>query len=201
MSILIILILIPLLCITVSLFIMSLFNYVTMNELDIIMLSITMFFNLVLSFAIGHLIIKNNKDSSAYLLNLENRFLSVFGFYSFNIIVLFGIALVINSLLFSVNTFNVIIGLIIIIFYIWIFISYLIMNQNKVFNITVIDKINDHIDLIYLSDESGEYEFFVHHSKKYIEGSSYLCKYNKMSREVRKIIKEVIEVGNKDEQQ
>ncbi len=199
MSILIILILIPLLCITVSLFIMSLFNFITINEFDIVLISTTMFLNLILSFLISHLLIKTSKNNSRILLNLENRFLSIFGFYSFNIIVLFGLALIINSLIFQVNIFNLVIGSMIIIFYIWIFFSYIVINKNKVLNITVVDKINNYIDLLYLSDETQEYELYVKHDETYTEGSSFLCKFNPMSKEVRKIIKRVIEVESKNE--
>lgn len=200
MSMIFILILIPLLCITISLFIMSLFNYLTINELDIFLISITMFLILVMGFITMRLLIKNSKETSVTLLNIDNNFLSIFGFYSFNIVALLGVSLVINSLIYQMNIFNFAIGLLIIVFYIWIFVSYILINKKKVFKITMVDKINDYIDLIYLSDDFHEYELYVKHDKKYIEEQSYLCKYNPMSKEIRKIIKRVIEVGKKNEQ-
>lgn len=200
MSVLLILILIPLLCITVSLFIMSLFNYITLNELDIFLISTTIFIILVLWFVIMRLLIKSSKETSARLLNIDNNFLSVFGFYSFNIVTLFGVCLVINSLLYKINLFYFVIGLTIIGVYIWIFTSYVLMNKNKTFTITMIDHINKYIDLLYLSDGDQEYEIYIKHDKKYVEERSYLCKYNPMSKEVRKVIKRVIEVGNNNEQ-
>ena len=200
MSVLLILILIPLLCITVSLFIMSLFNYITLNELDIFLISTTIFIILVLWFVIMRLLIKSSKETSARLLNIDNNFLSVFGFYSFNIVTLFGVCLVINSLLYKINLFYFVIGLTIIGVYIWIFTSYVLMNKNKTFTITMIDHINKYIDLLYLSDGDQEYEIYIKHDKKYVEEQSYLCKYNPMSKEVRKVIKRVIEVGNNNEQ-
>lgn len=199
MSVLLILILIPLLCITVSLFIMSLFNYITLNELDIFLISTTIFIILVLGFIIMRLLIKSSKETSARLLNIDNNFLSIFGFYSFNIVTLFGACLVINSLLYKINVFNLVIGLTIIGVYIWIFISYVLMNKNKTFTITMIDQVNKYIDLLYLSAGEEEYELYIKHDKKYVEEQSYLCKYNPMSKEIRKIIKRVIEVGNNNE--
>lgn len=199
MSMILILILIPLLCIIISLFIMSLFNYLTINELDIFLVSITMFLILVIGFITMRLIIKNSQETSATLLNIDKNFLSIFGFYSFNIVVLLGISLVINSILYELNMFNFAIGVLIIIFYIWIFISYIIKNKKKVFTITMIDKINNYIDLIYLSDEEGEYELYVKHDKEYLEEQSYLCQYNPMSKEIRKIIKKNDRSGEENE--
>lgn len=200
MMVLLILILIPLFCITVSLFIMSLFNYITLNELDIFMISITMFIILVLGFVIMRLLINNSKETSVYLLNIDNNFLSIFGFYSFNIVALLGICLIINSIIYKMNIFNLTIGLVIMGVYIWIFVFYILTYKNKVFTITMIDKVNDFIDLIYLSDEEHEYELYIKHDQKYAEEQRYLCKYNPMSKEIRKIIERVVEEGINDEQ-
>lgn len=199
MSMLLILILIPLLCITLSLFIMSLINYVTINELDVLMISTTLFLILVLCFVTIRLLIKNGKNTSVLLLNIDRNFLSIFGFLSFTIVAFLGICLLINSLLFKINIFNLVIGIVIIIFYTWLFINYILRKKTKVFSITMIDKVNNYIDLICLSDDDHEYEIYVKHNKKYIEDASYLCAYNPMSKEIRRIIKSV-ESGEFNEQ-
>ncbi len=194
MSLLILLIIIPMLTISFALYIMTLINFISFNELDTLMITISILLILVLSFISGRLFIKTNKNPLAYILNLDNNYINIFGFYSLNIIGILGICLLVNSFIYRINLFNFGIGIFIVIVYVYLLYAYLIDNKNIVLKLEVISE-EDGVNMLYLKDADGkEYDFYVNHSDKYIEDKTYLCRYNKMSKEVRKIIKEVKEV-------
>ncbi len=187
MSVLILLLTIPLFCLSFALYLMTLLNFIMLNEMDFVILSFTICSIFIFSFISFKLLIKTSEDTSFRLLNMDNNFINIYGFFSFNIIGLFGISLLVNTFINLFNPLNFGFGFCIILWYLYILYTYIWDNKEEILTISYIESINKNIDLLYFDEDHCLY---VRHNDIYQEEKKYLCKVNKMSKEIRKIIKE-----------
>ena len=177
------LLLIPALCISISLYVMLLINFITSGNCDLI-LFITIFINIILSFFTIKIFIKSNS-------NISN---SIHGYFSFVIMFLFGSSLILNSCFNKLNIFNLVIGILIFVSFIYITVEHIIKSNKEVLLLESVDEIEEYINCLNLIKEDTTYEFYVDKKIKYKENSKYLCKLNSNNKYIKKIIKEVIEI-------
>lgn len=188
------LLLIPILCISFSLYIVSLIDFVLANNLDILMVSLTAFINIIVSFFVIKIFIRDN-EHIAFIMNLDKLSSLIHGYFSFIIMFLFGLSLVINSFLFKINVNNLTIGTIIIGVFIYITIEHVLMSKEYILKLVDIDDSESNVNrLIFESNNEEEFEHYVSKKEKYKVNSKYLCKVGKSSKCIKKIIKEVIEL-------
>ncbi len=186
MSILFLLLLIPLICICLSLYGMTLINFVTINEFNITYFSLEIFVSIVLSYFIMRLIIKSY-PASPVINNLDNSFSVIYGYISFSILAPSGIAFIANSIKFGINTYNLPIGILITCLYIFIN-YYFFKRKNLNLTLIAIDKIDN--NLLYLSFKSEEndiYTFYTNSNVVYKENNQYSCIINDFTKVLIKI--------------
>ncbi len=189
----IILLLIPLLCISFTLFVMSLIDFILNNNYNLIIILATVFINIVLSFFIIKLFIKSNDDIPK-ILNLDKISNLIHGYFSFINMFLYGLALIINSLLFKINIYNIITGIIITILFIYITFEHVFRTDKIVLTLSSIDDTKEGIKCLYFCNNNDEmYEYYIKEGT-YKEDAKYLCKIGKSSKSIKKIIKEVIDM-------
>lgn len=188
------LVLIPIICISFTLYIMSLIDFIINNDLDIILISLGAFISIIISFFVLKVFIRDNRHIPA-IMNMDERSSSIHGYFSFIIMFLFGLSLVLNSIIFKINIFNLTIGLIVIVLFIFITIEYIIKSSKIILLLIDIDDIDSSFRLLVFEDESGGiYQYYVSKKHTYILNKHYLCKIQKSSKYIKKIIKEVIEI-------
>ena len=186
------LLLIPALCISISLYVMLLINFITSGNCDLI-LFITIFINIILSFFTIKIFIKSNSNIP-FIMNLDNLSNSIHGYFSFIIMFLFGSSLILNSCFNKLNIFNLVIGILIFVSFIYITVEHIIKSKKEVLLLESVDEIEEYINCLNLIKEDTTYEFYVDKKIKYKENSKYLCKLNSNNKYIKKIIKEVIEI-------
>lgn len=189
----IILLLIPLLCISFTLYIMSLYYFIINNDHNLLMILITVFVNIILSFFIIKIFIKTNEDIPS-IMNLDKRSNLIHGYFSFINMFLYGISLIINSIIFKINIYNIITGIIIVILFIYITYEHVLRTDKIVLTLTGIDDTKKGLTCLYFCNNNDEmFEYYVK-DNIYKEDANYLCKIGKSSKCIKKILKEVIEI-------
>lgn len=103
-----ILLLIPILCVSLSIFLVDLINFVLFNELDILLLISSLFINLITTFITLKIIIKNIKGKIFTTIN--NNFYKVLTYYLLCLTSIVGIFFLINSIKNGANIIYLIIG-------------------------------------------------------------------------------------------
>lgn len=188
------LLLIPFFCISFSLYVLGLLDFIINNSFDIVLVTGSAFTSVVLSF----FIIKNficNNDHIASIMNLDKKSSIIHGYFSFFILFLFSISLIVNSFVFKYNMMNLIFGTMFIIAYIYITYEYIIKTETKVLKLVDIDDLDEDLNrLIFEINENEEAEYYVNKKTNYKKDKTYLCKINKSSKLINKVIKEVIEL-------
>lgn len=186
------LLLIPILCISFSLYIVSLIDFISANNLDILMVSSTAFINIIVSFFVIKIFIRDN-EHIAFIMNLDRKSSLIHGYFSFIIMFLFGASLVINSFSFKININNLTIGSVIIVMFIYITIVHVLMSKEYILKLVDIDDSESNVNrLIFENNDEEEFEYYVSKKEKYKVNNKYLCKVGKSSRCIKKIIKEVV---------
>lgn len=172
---------------------MSLTDFVLTNNLDILMTSLTAFVNIIISFFVIKIFIRNN-DHIAYIMNLDKRSSLIHGYFSFIIMSLFGISLVLNSCIHKINVYNLTIGLVIIITFIYVTIEHVLKSTKEVLKLIDIDDTETNVNRLVFENDKEELEYYVNKKANYKVNNKYLCLVGKSSRCIKKIIKEVIEI-------
>ncbi|MCH5166693.1 MAG: hypothetical protein J1F35_02250 [Erysipelotrichales bacterium] len=109
---------------------MNLINFVTFNELDLLLLSITVLVNVITSFFILKLIINNNKESN-FIKKIDRNFYAYYGYFCYLQLFIFGIFLIINSIINKINIIYLLIGIMLVLFFIYVTINYIIKRKNN----------------------------------------------------------------------
>ena len=187
---LVILLLIPIFCISMSIFIMNLINFIILNELDILLFTGTIFINIISSFFILKLFIKNNEES-AFFMNLDQNFSIVYGFFSFCLMFIFGLFLIINSVVNEINIYYLSIGIILVVFFIFLTFMYFIKQEKRELILSNIDEFNESLNLLSFKSDDYLYKIYVSKKEEYIENKKYLCLINKSTNRIKKIKKEI----------
>lgn len=142
MQLVLLIILIPFCSIGFFVYLNALMNYTFNNILNIPLFSCGIAICLILGFIIFHLY-GSVRVLSANKLNYENRVIPNFSYFSFIILVLFGIALIINSLVNEISIFGIFAGSAIIILFIYITFAYIFTSKKEVFILSSIDEIEE----------------------------------------------------------
>lgn len=186
----IVLLLIPILCVSLSIFIMNLINFITLNELDILLFCGTTFVYILTSFFVLRQIIKTN-EQSAFFMNLDRDFLEVYGYLSYLPLFIASIFFIIDSCLNELNLIYLISGIVICIFFLYITFQYFIRKEVKELKITNVSEYNKYVNLIYLTDEINTYEFYISNKIKLKEDSMYRCVLSKKTKKLKRIKEEI----------
>lgn len=193
MTMVLILLSIPVLCVSLSLYVMSLYNLAISGNMTDPLMLMSLLFSIIFSFISIHLIVKN-LPVSAKLLNFKNRVISVIGYISIILFTLFGVSLFINMMIteFDVMKFFISIGTILLFTYA----TYImfIYKEVKVFNLFSIEKEGKVYLLSFSSDDDEIAEVYVNSKKEYKENKNYSVLYNKYMKLIVKIKNEVIDI-------
>lgn len=191
MYLLLLLILIPVLCISITLYILTLTSFISTTNLDTITLTITIFINIIITYLLPKLLIKCF-DDSILLLNRRSSFNLIHSYLSFMFITLFGISLVLNSIVSNLNVIYLIIGSVIIILFVFVTITQFFCVKVCIFTLEDIIEIKKRVHCLILKDENNnEYEVYVSNKDRFKISNKYECKYNKNTNRIQKIIKEI----------
>lgn len=156
MQLVILIILIPLCSVGFFIYLNALMNYAFYNVLNTPQFTGGIIACLILGFIIFHLL-GSVRPLSASKLNYESKVIPYFSYYSFTILLLFGISLIINSITNEVNVFTVFAGCGIIILFLYITTVYMIIRKKEVFTLVSIDEIEED-DLKYPKEDEEEDE-------------------------------------------
>lgn len=183
------LILLPILCIVLSLYVVMLINFVLTNDLDMMLTFLSAFLNVVISFFVIKTFISAN-GNIAFIRNLDRKSDIIHGYFSFILLFILGVSLVINSIVHKINMYNLIIGLFIIISFIIITYVHLIKTIKEALELTDIDDTEDELNCLIFLKNGEELEYYVNKKEKYKINSKYLCKISSSNGSIKKIIKE-----------
>lgn len=190
----VLLFLIPILCISMSLYVVSLVSYIVMNSFDVLLTSVTAFISIVVSFFVIKIFIRDN-EHIAFVMNLDRRSSLIHGYFSFFIMFLFGISLITNSFVHSYNLANLAIGFMFILLFLYVTFESVLKSQKQVLKLVDIDDIDENLDRLVFEDKTNqEYEYYVRKNSIYNVNKDYLCKIGKSSKLIKKIEKEVIDI-------
>lgn len=187
-----ILLLIPLLCISFSLYIMNLYNFIVFNDLDIIILISTLFINIVFSYVLLKLLIKHNEIYPT-ILNIDEFFSLYYGYITFLELFLLAIGLILNSIVNSINIYYLTTGILIMLLFFYITYEYIIQSSKVYLTLESINPYNKHVNLLYFKDDKDFYQIYRSASITYEEDKRYLCLINKGTKRIKRIVKEASE--------
>lgn len=180
---------------SIIVYIMTLITFVTKSTMNEIVFLISIIVSIISSFILvvnlGGIFKKN-----AFIKNIESKSVSIVGYISLFLLSLFGLFLLIDSIINKFNIINMSIGITLVIILFYTTYIYFISSQDIVFEISNIEFEKDSelycIDLV--NDEYGFIEYYVKNDNKLEIDKSYLCKFNKGTQSIKKIIKEVINI-------
>lgn len=189
------LLLIPVFSIIICMYIMTLITFIVNNEFDILMIILSFFTSIISIYIILKLLI-HEKIANAFLLNLEPKFNTVIGLFSYVLLFLLGLASIINCFIHGINYFYFASGILLVILFIYALTEYFMKNESVIFKLDYIEKVNKKTNLLYFSNNDKKYEFYANSNIKYNKNKEYLCAFNKSSSNINKIIKEVVNEKN-----
>lgn len=184
------LLLTPILCICLSFYIFTLVEYITSGTMDTVVLLLTIMLSLILSFIDLKLLINSNKKD-IYLLNMDNKINTIHGYFSFILLFIFGVSLLIRSFINNTNIYDFILGMLLIILFIYVTYEYIFSSKTDVFEIEDIEEYDDNISLIYLSLNDLILEYFVLNKDGYKKNGKYEVIYKPNLKYIKKIKGEV----------
>lgn len=190
MSLIALIILIPIFCVGLVMYIMTLFNYAFANTLDIPLLTIGLLIVIILSFIIIKLFYKNLPKNAKYL-NSEKKSNTIYNVFTFIILFIFGIFIIFKSLKGSFALFDCLIGIIMMMTSIYAISSLFISYEEVVVKIEDIEEYDDKIKIIkFLSEKYGYFEYYVEEDTYKID-DLYKVKLNKKTKVISTIINKV----------
>lgn len=189
MTYLLILVFIPVFFVGIVIYLTTIYAYAFNNELDVVLLLVGLFSTLISSFVIlktfALMDSKNHK-----LIKLQHKVDAIVGLFSFTLLFLFGVALIINNFYLSFNVGKLIIGIMLVLFYLYIIYYYFFTRKKEVFILTDITKVNKYYKLSFKNDKLGTKEVYVKDKDKYKKDKSYICSYSEIYNDITKIISE-----------
>jgi hypothetical protein len=191
---LLILIFIPIFFVGAVIYVSTIYEFAMNGELDMILLLIGVFASLISSFIIfKEMSLLEIRDYK--IIKFQRIIDGIIGVLSFTFLLLFGIALIINSSVISINYTKMLVGIAIIIFYIYVIYYYIFRKDIYVFKLISITKIKDKLYLYQFENkEQGLQDFYLDNKEKYKKNKSYKVSFSKANNNISKILGEVIEV-------
>lgn len=186
MSLVLTLILIPILSMIFCLYVMFLYDFIT-NAATLPIIVGIIFGLIMITYLLLISIIKN-KDKSYKIYELEDRLIFFHGYLSLIYLFLFGISLLLKSLLVQLNILQFGIGILIIIIYLYSTYVYIFKRDKKILTLIDIEKEKEKVYNLSFMDDKVIYEYYTDDSTKYRENKSYVCTVNLTTKKIYKIV-------------
>lgn len=187
MSILALIILIPIFCIGLVLYMVTLYNYAVLNILDAPLLIIGILIVIILSFFIIKVFFKNLPKTAKNLNNELNSNI-IYTIFSLVIILLLGGSIFIKSLFNDFDIWNFLVGLILITFSLYFISDFFLSFEEVILKLTNIEIVDHEIKYLKLDHEKyGEFEYYTNKDNFKIN-NYYKAKINKKTKVISTII-------------
>ena len=186
MELLALMILIPIFCIGLVMYIITLYNYVILNTLDVPLLTIGFLIIIILSFFIIKLIFKSLPKTAKYL-NKENNANTIYNIFTFVIMFLFGLSIFIKSLNGKFNIFDCAIGTLMASLSVYVISTYFLSYKSEVLKLMDIENYDEKIKCLKFEHEKyGIIEYYTN-DEDYKIDSMYKVKINKKTKVISTI--------------
>ena len=191
---LLILLFVPLFFVGVVTYTSTVYEYIFTNSFDTVLLLIGIFASIISTFVVLKSILFIDKEDYL-LIKLQERVDAFIGIISFTLLLLFGIALVVNTFVNNMVYSKLLIGVAIIITYLYVIYYYFIQKKLYVCNVIDVTKMKDKLYCVTVENKDlGIKEIFYKKDPMIKKNKLYNCYYNKGCNVLVKITNEVIEV-------
>lgn len=181
MSVLALIIIIPIFCIGLVMYIMTLANYAFNNSLDVPLLTIGLLIVIVFSFIIIKLFYKN-LPKTARNLNAEQNSNTIYNIFTFILMLLFGLAIFFKSFTQKFDFLDCAIGIVMVIISLYAINNYFLNFEECVVKLIDIEEYDEKIDCLKFEHEKyGELEYFTS-NKDYKTDEVYKVKLNRKTK-------------------
>ena len=189
-----ILLLIPVFFVGIVIYTCTIFDFMLHNKLDMVLLLIGVFSTIISSFfALKEFSLLDIKNKN--IIKLQKKVDALIGIFSFTLLFLFGVALIVNSILFKMDFSKLLLGIMFVSFYVYVIYYYVIQKKVYVCTISDITKVSDDLYLVLFNNkEIGVNEYYVKDKKGLKKDKSYKVYYSNANKCITRILNEVIEV-------
>ena len=178
---LLLLLLIPVFCMGMSVYIATLYQYVV-DKLNVLPLILSVFDIVILGYILPRLFYKIYKSDTPGSLNAEKKISNFSNYLSYIIMLLFAVALLIRFIITHESYLDIYVSVIIILLFVYTTYIYYFDYKNIEFEVNDITDINKKTKLMYLENkEFGVKELYIGNDTEYEIGKKYILKYNKNS--------------------
>ncbi len=178
---LLLLLLIPVFCMGMSVYIATLYQYVV-DKLNVLPLILSVFDIVILGYILPRLFYKIYKSDTPGSLNAEKKISNFSNYLSYIIMLLFAVALLIKFIITHESYLDIYVSVIIILLFVYTTYIYYFDYKNIEFEVNDITDINKKTKLMYLENkEFGVKELYIGNDTEYEVGKKYILKYNKNS--------------------
>ena len=192
MTYLLILVFIPVFFVGIVIYLTTVYAYAFNNDLDLVLLLVGLFSTIISSFVIlktfALMEVKNHK-----LIKLQKKVDAIVNIFSFTLLFIFGVALIISSVKNNMNVGKMIVGIGLVLLYLYVLYYSLFARIITTFKISDITKYNKVYIISLENKELGIREVYVKDKSKYKKGSEYNCSYSVMFNDIVKIKEEIKE--------
>lgn len=186
MAMLALIFLIPIFCIGLVMYVMTLYNYAFLNTLDVPLLTIGLLIVMILSFFIIKLIFKNLPKNAKYL-NKEQNSNTIYNIFSFAIMLLFGLSIFIKSFNGKFNVFDCVIGILMVSLSTYVISTYFLSYGHEGLKLIDIEIVDDKIKCLKFEQEKyGLIEYYTNDDNYEID-NIYKVKLNKKTKVISTI--------------
>ena len=178
---LLLLLLVPVFCMGMSVYIATLYQYVV-DKLNVLPLILSVFDIVILGYILPRLFYKIYKSDTPGSLNAEKKISNFSNYLSYIIMLLFAVALLIRFIITHESYLDIYVSVIIILVFVYTTYIYYFDYKNIEFEVNDITDINKKTKLMYLENkEFGVKELYIGNDTEYEVGKKYILKYNKNS--------------------
>lgn len=178
---LLLLLLIPIFCMGVSVYIATLYQYVV-DKLNVLPLTISIFVIVVIGYILPRLFYNLYKSDTPGSLNAEKKVYNLSNYISYIVLLFFATALCAKFIINRDSYLDIYVALIIIFVFMYITYVYYLDYKNVEFKVNDIVEKNKKTSTMYLENkEYGVKEVYIDPNSEYKIGEKYTFKYNKNS--------------------
>lgn len=186
MAMLALIFLIPIFCIGLVMYVMTLYNYAILNTLDVPLLTIGFLIVMILSFFIIKLIFKTLPHNAQYL-NKEQNSSTIYNIFSFAIMFLLGLSIFIKSFNGEFNIFDCVIGILMVSLSTYVISAYFLSFGHEGLKLIDIEIVDDKIKCLKFEQEKyGIIEYYTNDDNYEID-NIYKVKLNKKTKVISTI--------------
>ena len=172
----------------------SIYEFMFNNHFDTVLLIIGLFTSILSSyFGLKEFALLDT--NSSFIKKLQSRIDSLIGVFSYTLLFFFGVSILVNSLINTIDYTKIFVGSCIIFLYLYVVYINFIYKQEEVFKLIDINKLDEKLYVITLNnDKIGLIDYYTNSKEGYKKNKVYKCKYNKYNNKITKVINEVYEV-------